>query len=85
MNYTVTIERSAQKDIAALSSVNRSRVLAAIQKLAGNPRPDGCIKLTGQISWRIRVGAIRVIYTIDDARLTVTIIEVGQRGGMYRT
>lgn len=84
MIYTVTIERPAQKDIAALSSENRSRVLAAIHKLATNPRPDGAIKLTGQTSWRIRVGSIRIIYTIDDAKLTVTVINVGQRGDIYR-
>lgn len=84
MSYTVKIERGAQKDIAALSSTDRTRVLAAIQKLADNPRPDGCKKLSGSTSWRIRIGSIRVIYDIDDAELVVTVLSVGQRGDIYR-
>lgn len=84
MTYTVTIERGAQKDIAALSSTDQTRVLAAIKKLADNPRPDGCKKLSGSTSWRIRIGSIRVIYDINDGELIVTVLQVGQRGDIYR-
>ncbi|MBA3470777.1 MAG: type II toxin-antitoxin system RelE/ParE family toxin [Herpetosiphonaceae bacterium] len=84
MTYTVTIERGAQKDIAALSRTDRTRVLAAIKKLADDPRPSGCKKLAGRSDYRIRVGSIRVIYDINDGELVVTVLSVGQRGDIYR-
>ena len=82
--YTVVTSRAAQGAIARLPPMDGRRVLAAIAALAQNPRPPGCLKLTGSPSWRIRVGAYRVIYEIDDAGRTVTVEAVGHRGDVYR-
>ena len=57
--YRVLLERTAEKDLARLSSEIHGRVIAAIQALATNPRPPGCRKLAGsKHDWRIRVGDI---------------------------
>src|SRR5712692_6552589 len=48
-------------------------------RVAHNPRPAGRLALTGRAGWRIRVGDYRVIYEIDDAQHTVTILHVGHR------
>jgi len=34
--------------------------------------------------WRIRVGDYRVVYTINDDRLVVTVVRVGHRREVYR-
>jgi len=44
------------------------------------------IRLTGaQNLWRIRVGDYRVVYTIADDRLIITVVRVASRGQIYRT
>jgi mRNA interferase RelE/StbE len=50
-----------------------------------NPRPDGCRKLAGaSMTYRIRVGRYRVVYTVEDDRLIVEIVRVGHRSSVYR-
>lgn len=82
--YRIVIVRSAQKELAALPNAVYDRVVAAIQSLATTPRPFGCVKLQGSEDWRIRVGAYRIIYRINDDELVVTVIKVGHRGSVYR-
>jgi mRNA interferase RelE/StbE len=53
--------------------------------LAQNPRPPGCIKLSGPSSlWRIRVGDYRVVYQIQDQQLIVLVVTVAHRRDVYR-
>jgi mRNA interferase RelE/StbE len=53
--------------------------------LVTNPRPAGCKKLKGgEIGWRIRVGAYRILYEIDDARAVVTVATICHRKDVYR-
>ena len=84
MKYTVLILRGAQKELAQLSTESYGRVRDAIRELAINPRPSGCLKLTGRGGWRIRVGDYRVVYEIDDKGRTVTVFHVGHRRDVYR-
>lgn len=43
--YTVEISRRAVKTIAGLERADQLRVRAAIDLLADEPRPPGCVKL----------------------------------------
>jgi len=52
--------------------------------LASEPRPTGCKKLKGgQREWRIRVGDYRVVYTIDDEKLLVSVMRIRPRSEVY--
>jgi mRNA interferase RelE/StbE len=62
MNYNIFILRRAQKELAQLPDAAYERAKIAIRKLAENPRPRGCRKLSGRDGWRIRVGDYRVTY-----------------------
>ena len=84
MNYSVSILRRAQRELARLQNEDYERVRDAIRGLAVVPRPQSCLRLTGRHGWRIRVGRYRVIYEIDDRRRTVTILHVGHRRDVYR-
>ena len=84
MTYSVVILRSAQKSIGSLPRVLQDRIVAAIRRLALNPRPPGVKKLTGREAWRIRVADYRVIYDINDADLTVLVVDVRHRREIYR-
>jgi mRNA interferase RelE/StbE len=84
--YKVLIKRSAAKELEGIAQKkDRQRIVARIQALTGNPRPPGCEKLAGyDLRYRIRQGNYRVIYSIDDAQLVVTIFKVGHRREIYR-
>jgi mRNA interferase RelE/StbE len=59
------------------------RVKDSILALGDNPRPQGCLKLTGRPGWRIRAGDYRVIYEIDNINRVVTVLDVGNRKDVY--
>ena len=84
MTYTVVILRRAQRELERLPVEHYERVRDAIRALADDPRPPGCVKLTGRQGWRIRAGDYRVIYEVDDMAQTVTVLHVGHRREVYR-
>jgi len=84
MNYSLFILQRAQKELAQLNAGAFARVRDAIRELANDPRPPGCLKLTGRDGWRLRVGEFRVIYEIDDEHRLVTVLNVGHRRDAYR-
>lgn len=63
---------------------DRRRIASKIQQLASNPRPTGTEKLSGQEKYRLRQGDYRVLYSVDDDRLTVVIVKIGHRRDVYR-
>ena len=85
-SYRVFIKPSAAKEIEAVGQKkDRQRIVAAIRSLAGDPRPVGVEKLSGQRDWyRVRVGRYRIIYSIGDAELFVMVVRVGHRREIYR-
>lgn len=84
MTYALQVERQARRSLAHLPDRDYQRVIAAIATLRQTPRPPGCLKLTDSHLWRVRVGDYRVVYEIDDARRTVTVLDVAHRRDVYR-
>ncbi len=83
--YDVFIKPSALKELETVDSKkNRQRIVRAIRSLAEDPRPAGCRKLSGKDKYRIRSGQCRIVYTVRDAILVVTIVKVGNRRDVYR-
>jgi len=81
----IEFARSATKDLRAIDRQWIPKILAAIEALAEDPRPDGCKKLTGsEHTYRIRVGDYRVIYDIDGGELIVFVVRVRHRRDVYR-
>ncbi len=83
-SYSVRIKPSAVKELEAIPAKDRRRIATKIQALGNNPRPVGCEKLAGHDKYRIRQGNYRVLYTIEDDVLIVTIIAIGNRRDIYR-
>lgn len=82
--YRIEIKRSAGKEIRKIrSKKDRQRIVERISALSEEPRPVGCQKLSGQEAYRIRQGDYRIVYTIEDDVLIVTIIKVGNRRDVY--
>ncbi len=73
--------------LAKLDKLAIGRVHVAIDGLGENPRPSGVIPLLVQGrrgAYRLRVGNYRVIYTVDDSRLVVLVVDLGHRFEIYR-
>jgi len=83
VRYGVFYSPAAQREIIKLSQRReRRRILDAIDKLAGDPRPPGSRKLTNSRLRRIRVGDHRVISSIDDDAVVV-VLRVAHRTRVY--
>ncbi len=82
MKYRIEIDKRAIKFISKQPKPQRERILKAIYQL-----PDaGDIKaMRGNEGYfRLRVGDYRIIYTVNDNVLIVRVIEVGNRGDIYK-
>ena len=83
--YRIEIKRSAAKEIRAIPrKKDRQRVVARIEELADDPRPPGCVKLSGRGAYRIRQGVFRIVYTVADDTLVIEVVKVGHRRDVYR-
>jgi mRNA interferase RelE/StbE len=83
--YEILLERRAEKDLRKLSSELFQRIIAKIQSLSENPKPQGSRKITGSKNdWRIRIGAYRAIYEIDEQEKRVRIMRVRHQREAYR-
>ena len=83
--YDVFIKPSALRELESVGSRKLRRNLAEhIQALANNPRPQGSKKLTGADQYRIRRGAYRVVYSVEDDRRMVLVVKIGHRKDVYR-
>ena len=81
--YRVVVRKSVAKDLKGIPKKDVRRILAAIESLADDPRPPGAKKLSGQERYRLRQGNYRILYSIEDDRLIVCVVRVGDRRDVY--
>ncbi len=79
--YQIIIKKRAKKFIDRLPKKEKIRIVSAIMKL---PNGEDIKKLKGHDDLlRLRVGNYRIIYTVDNGRCIVLVIDVGNRGEIY--
>jgi len=64
--------RRVQRELNSLLETDYKRVAAKLKTIASNPRLQGVEKLFDNI-YRVRIGDIRIIYSIDDANNRIEI------------
>ncbi len=80
--YQIIIKKKAKKFIDKLPVNERKRVVSAIERL---PNGEDIKKIKGYDDLlRLRVGNYRVIYTIDHGKLIVYVIDIDNRGDVYK-
>jgi len=82
--YNIEIKKSAAKEIKKPPAKNINGVIKILDELAGNPRPEGCLKLSNNEKYRIRFGVYRMLYEIYDDRLLIIVVKVAHRKDVYR-
>lgn len=84
--YKVVFEKKYTKDLKHIHPSYHKSIFDACLALGENPRPEGYIKLKGSDHlFRIRVGPYRIIYTIQDDKLIVLVLEIGDRKDVYKS
>ncbi len=81
--YSLTIEKSALKNLQKIPKSDQDNIVTAIQDLMFHQRPIGSKKLTGRSGWRLRVGRYRIIYEINDTVYSILVIDIGHRKDIY--
>lgn len=80
--YRVVLKKRAKKFIDKLQKGEKIRIVRAIEQL-----PDGedIKKLKGHSNLlRLRIGDYRIIYTVDNGEYIILVIDVGNRGDIYK-
>lgn len=75
--------KKAKKFIDKLPRNEKRRVVAAIEQL---PNGEDIKKLKGHSDLlRLRVGEYRIVYTVDNGKLMILVIDAGNRGEIYNS
>ena len=82
--YRIEIKKSAIKELNTIPREDLKKIALKIGSLSDNPRPKGCVKLSGMERYRIRQGNYRILYSIDDEILDVYVVKIGHRKEVYR-
>ncbi|MCD8118641.1 MAG: type II toxin-antitoxin system RelE/ParE family toxin [Lachnospiraceae bacterium] len=81
MKYEIIFQKAAQKFLRKQDSVMRKRLLQAIYQL---PEGTDIKKLQGYDLYRMRIGTIRIIYSIDNVVRIISIENIDNRGDIYK-
>jgi mRNA interferase RelE/StbE len=84
MKWRIVLARSAEKELAKLSSEIQLRIGRAIRALEHDPVPASAKRLKGREEFRLRVGDYRILYVLDHEHHLLTICAIGHRGNVYR-
>ncbi|GGL18483.1 type II toxin-antitoxin system RelE family toxin [Deinococcus radiotolerans] len=79
--YTIAFEPEAQADLKKLDSTTRAHIDKALARLASNPSAGKPLKkpLAGLFSYHAANKRYRIVYDIDSASSTVTVLTIGAR------
>lgn len=85
MAYSILLAPPAERQLKSLAEPAQKRIVKRLKSLRENPRPHGVKKLAGEEDlYRIREGDYRIVYTIQDKKLIVLVVKIGDRKEVYR-
>ena len=77
--WRVELAPAAVRQLKRLPPGDAARLRGPILALAQDPRPRGAMPLVGSDWWRLRVGALRIVYAIDDSERVVIVLRAARR------
>ncbi len=86
MSYRVEFTPIAARQLGKLPRPIQRRIQGVVELLQTNPRPPKATRLKGDLAglYRIRTGDYRVVYLIQDKKLVICIVRIGDRKDIYR-
>lgn len=84
LSYRIEFTTKAADSFAKLPKEIQAKLADQIDRLAEDPRPPGCRKITGHDDcYRIRQGDYRIVYAVIQQELYVLIVRAGHRKEIY--
>ncbi|MBC6417322.1 MAG: type II toxin-antitoxin system RelE/ParE family toxin [Prochloron sp. SP5CPC1] len=85
MTYIVEIVPAAQRQIKKLTPPIQAQIIQKLEELRLDPRSPDVKKMMGEDNtYRVRMGAYRIVYEIYDGLLLVIVVQIGHRREVYR-
>lgn len=83
--YTVNYTKNATKTLRKLPRNVVAQIVGKISQYADNPASQAANvkRLTGAEEYRLRVGDWRVLFTVENGEMVITVLKIGPRGGIY--
>lgn len=75
--HRVVISPAAQRQLRRLPPGDAARLRGPILSLGLDPKPPGATKLVGTDFWRMRIGDLRIVYSLEGA--VVVVLKVARR------
>jgi mRNA interferase RelE/StbE len=83
--YRIVLSDRAERELRSLEREPQVRIVTALRQLAADPRRNPRVKrLSARSGYRMRVGDCRVLFQIEDDRLTILVVQIGHRREVYR-
>ncbi len=86
MNFKIEFSNKAYKYYKKVDGITRKRINNHLSILSENPMFSelDIKKLKGhKDTYRLRIGDLRLLYTIEDNVLVITVLKIGPRGDIY--
>ena len=84
MIYKIIFEVNIEKTLKRLPQKDTETILEKIERLSNDPRPRWIEKLKTRSCYRLACGNYRILYTVDDKKLTVYVVDIADRKNVYR-
>jgi mRNA interferase RelE/StbE len=89
MNWEIELDRTAKRDLDGLDQQVRRRIFRFLYERVAkleDPRSIGEALKGSEVGdlWKYRVGDYRIIANIEDRRICIVIVRVGNRREVYR-
>ncbi|MBI4050369.1 MAG: type II toxin-antitoxin system RelE/ParE family toxin [Candidatus Doudnabacteria bacterium] len=84
MPYRVVVPRRVQKELDRIDKRFKPRILAALTSLALNPFLGKKLEGEFQGDRSYEVWPYRIIYRVKQSRLTLLVLKIGHRQGVYK-
>jgi len=82
--YELIYLPSMTRDLRGIPRKEVRRILRKTEALRENPHPVGSLKLSGRDRYRIRQGDCRILYSVNDKFVVVTIVKIAHRRDAHR-
>ena len=83
-SYRLAFKQSVAKDLRSIPNQDVARILKRIERLAADSHPPGSEKLSAEDRYRVRQGAYRIVYAVNNEDMTVLVVKIGHRREVYR-
>ena len=84
MRCSLRIKRSAAKQLAAITTPERLRIVAVIDRLCETPAAGSALKGEFEGLRRLRVGQYRIVYEWQQQEFVVLVVRIAHRREVYR-